>query len=112
MRKALINIAMGILASLTANLSLPEKAKRALQYVLDMVGDVVGVLTDSNPNNASQVVELLDAKKIQLAELGLDVVKEVLTDRIKDAGVRDGAIKMVVGLEEILKVILIQDENK
>lgn len=97
---------------MTANLSLPLQAQKLLNYALEVVGEIFKLITDENPNNGQQVVALLDAKKLQIAELGLDVVKEILALKIEDVGAREGALKMAEGLEEILKTIIITEENK
>jgi hypothetical protein len=112
MRKIIINIALGIIGSLTANLSLPTQAQKLLDYALEIVGEIFKLLTDDIPDNGKQMVALLDAKKLQIADLGLDVVKEVLADKIKDEAAREGAIKMAEGLEEILRTILSDDESE
>jgi hypothetical protein len=106
MRKIIINIAMGIIETLTSNLTLPPQARKLLDYALEVVGEIFKLLTDDNPDNGRQVADLLETKKLQIADLGLDVVKEVLADKINDEVAREGAIKMAEGLEDILRTIL------
>lgn len=60
-----------------------------LSSKLDIIKDVVEIFMDKNPENTTQLIELWNKIKDDLATETLDTALEIVKSKIKDPGVRE-----------------------
>ncbi len=83
-KRMAITVAFNTIKSLVLSKLNDESVKEAAAKVIEILEKIVGVLIDSNPNNADQVIDIWKQEKQALIGFGLEQFIDLLNEKIQD----------------------------